>query len=245
MLAMLHALASTASYREVWWLYRTRNRDDHPFAQESRDLIKALAHCRAYICYSKPGPADRLRDDYDATGHLGVPVLDQLGVPRDADFYLCGLPAFLNTLAAALKSWGVTATRIHTEIFGPVESKTPGIASAPSRHPHPPRGIAGSWTTSHIHLKWTHDRLESGLPKFAGVRRSVRRSREVGVPDWRLPYMRMRADRWSRQLSARPAGGAGGRQRAPLLLTPGGRRGSRSLGVAFGLSAQRVDCDKE
>src|SRR5580693_7965650 len=35
-LAMLHALASTAPNREVWWLYGTRNHDDHPFAQESR-----------------------------------------------------------------------------------------------------------------------------------------------------------------------------------------------------------------
>lgn len=159
-LAMLHALASTASPREVWWLYGTRNRDDHPFAQESRDLIKSLANSRAYICYSKPGPADRLRQDYDAPGHLGVPVLDQLGVPRDADFYLCGPPAFLNSLAAALKSWGATATRIHTEIFGPVESKTPGIASAPSRPPHPPRGTAGpgpqvTFTRSGLTVGWS------------------------------------------------------------------------------------------
>jgi ferredoxin-NADP reductase len=160
LLAMLHALASAASPREVWWLYGTRSRDDHPFARESRDLIKALAHGRGFICYSKPGPTDRLRQDYDAPGHLGVPVFNQLGVPRDADFYLCGPPAFLNSLAAALKSWGVTATRIHTEIFGSAESFTPGIASAASRHPHPPEGTVGpgpqvTFTRSGLTVAWS------------------------------------------------------------------------------------------
>ena len=41
-LAMLHALAAEASPRQVWWLYGARNRDDHPFAQESRGLVQAL-----------------------------------------------------------------------------------------------------------------------------------------------------------------------------------------------------------
>jgi ferredoxin len=91
---------------------------------------------------------------------LGVPVVDQLGAPRDADFYLCGPPAFLNGLTAALKSWGVPATRIYTEIFGPVEAITPGIASAPGRSPHAPAGAAGAgpqvtFTRSGLTAAWS------------------------------------------------------------------------------------------
>ena len=48
-LAMLHALASGNSLREVWWLYGARNRNEHPFAGESRQLVRSLAHGRSHV----------------------------------------------------------------------------------------------------------------------------------------------------------------------------------------------------
>src|SRR5215472_11870092 len=41
-LSMLHSLAIQKSAREVWWLYGARSGKDHPFAQESRELVQAL-----------------------------------------------------------------------------------------------------------------------------------------------------------------------------------------------------------
>src|SRR5271166_6174547 len=38
-MAMLHALAAQASVRPVWWIYGARNRLDHIFARETRDLL--------------------------------------------------------------------------------------------------------------------------------------------------------------------------------------------------------------
>ena len=101
-LAMLHALASAGSTREVWWLYGARDGSDHPFAQESRELLQALPRSRNYIVYSRPGPEDQLGRDYDSPGHLNLPTLNQLGVPRDADFYLCGPASFLASFTAGL-----------------------------------------------------------------------------------------------------------------------------------------------
>lgn len=158
-LAMLHALAAESSAREVWWLFGARNREDHPFFLESRRVLESLPHGRSHIRYSRPGPQDLLGSDFDAPGRLDLAVIQQLGVPRDADFYLCGPPAFLHDLTAGLSGWVGDATRVHTEVFGPGESITPGIATAASRPPHLPSGPAGagprvSFARSGIAVTW-------------------------------------------------------------------------------------------
>ncbi|MGO8947159.1 MAG: MOSC domain-containing protein [Ktedonobacterales bacterium] len=137
-LAMLHALAEEKSQQDVWWLHGARNREDQPFTQESRRLLAVLPRSHSHIRYSRPGPQDQLNRDYDATGHFSVPVLQELGVPREADFYLCGPTAFLRDLTASLPDWGVAKSQIHTEIFGPEPSSTPGVIDASRRLPHPP-----------------------------------------------------------------------------------------------------------
>ena len=105
-LAMLHALSSAASRREVWWIYGARNRAEHPFAKESMRLLQTLVNSRSHIVYSKPDPEDKPGVDYDSVGHVDTPLLDRLGVTRDADFYLCGPPSFLRQLTEGLKTWG-------------------------------------------------------------------------------------------------------------------------------------------
>ncbi len=158
-LAMLHALAAESSTREVWWLYGARNRDDHPFFQESRRLLQGLQNCRSYIRYSRPGPQDQIGSDFDAPGHLDVAALQQLGVPPDADFYLCGPTTFLRDLTSGLSAWGVNASRVHTEIFGPGAAITPGVATVASRPPHQPAGATGagprvSFARSGLDVAW-------------------------------------------------------------------------------------------
>ena len=105
-LAMLHALAAAASSREVWWLYGARSRKEHPFAEETRTLIKALVHGRSHVCYSSPDPEDRPGVDFDVRRRLDVGLLRELGAPRNADFYLCGPSGFMGRESAAPGSRG-------------------------------------------------------------------------------------------------------------------------------------------
>jgi len=142
-MSMLHALAAGKSQRQVWWIYGARNSKEHPFAQESRSLLKQLSSGRSYIVYSRPSVSDRLKIDFDARGHIDTALLEKIGVPLNSDFYLCGPSSFLVNMQDGLRGWGVPADNVHTEVFGALEGITPGIAPV-GHSPHVPQGQAGS-----------------------------------------------------------------------------------------------------
>jgi len=161
-LAMLHALAATRSTRPVWWLHGARDGQHHPFADEVRRLMIALPRGRSYVCYSRPGSHDTIVEDFDAIGHVSQPVFDTVGVPRDADVYLCGPAGFMAEMKDALATVGVAPEQIRVELFNGSESMTPGVVGAPTRAPHLPeddaatgplvsfarRGIAAHWNAA-------------------------------------------------------------------------------------------------
>lgn len=184
-LAMLHFLSSLKSRREVWWIYGARNGEEHPFAKESRELLQTLVNSRSHVVYSKPNPEDQPGLDYDSDGHVDTPLLDHLGVSRDADFYLCGPPSFLNQLRAGLKAWGVDSARIYQEVFGPEASITPGIAPSSRPPAHAPAGEAGAgpqvaFTRSRLTVSWS-SRFSSLLELAEACDVPVRWSCRTGV----------------------------------------------------------------
>ena len=161
-LAMLHALAAARSTRQILWLHSARDRQHHPFVAEVRHLMPALIRGRSYVCYSRPGPREKIGEDFDAAGHLSRTVFDEIGVPREADFYLCGPTRFMADMKEALAAFGVAPERIHIEIFNGGEAMTPGVVGAVMRAPHPPAGIPGtgplvSFARSGIAARWRVD----------------------------------------------------------------------------------------
>jgi len=164
-MSMLHSLAAEKSQREIWWIYGARNRVDHPFAEESRSLLKQLSGGRAYIVYSRPTASDKVGADFDAPGHIDAALLEKIGVSQGSDFYLCGPTLFLQNMRDGLRNWGVPAGNVHTEIFGALESITPGMAQV-VHTPHLPQGPPGSgpsvsFARSGITAAWD--------PKFASL----------------------------------------------------------------------------
>src|SRR5262249_47028807 len=77
-------------------------------------------------------------------GRLGMKVLDQLGAPRNGDFYICGPASFLGDLRSGLTAWGVSLDRIHSELFSGGSALMPGVIAGPTRAPHQPAGSPGA-----------------------------------------------------------------------------------------------------
>lgn len=159
-LAMLHALASAGTTRPVWWLFGARNGEDHPFAAEVRGLVKALPNAKSYVKYSQPGGEDRIGSDFDAAGRLAPADITKLGIPASAHFYLCGPPAFMEDLSSGLRAKGIPASRIHSEAFGSLPPRTPGLKEGPARMPHQPaaaidEGRKVAFVRSGLTVSWT------------------------------------------------------------------------------------------
>ena len=116
----------------------------HPFAEETRTLLKALACGRSHIRYSSSDPEDQPGVDFDAAGRLNLRVLQEPGVPRNGDFYICGPPTFMSDLTAGFAAWSDAPNRIQTEIFGTGPSITPGVAASPRWPPYLPAEPPGA-----------------------------------------------------------------------------------------------------
>ena len=143
-LAMLHALAREHSPRPVWWLHGARNHDEHAFRAEVDELLASLPDSHRLVAYSKPADANPPATDHDVSGRLDLTVLKQAGVPKDADYYLCGPDGFMRAIGAALAAHGVAPERIATEIFGAVATHASGIVKTGDRRPHVPDGPVGT-----------------------------------------------------------------------------------------------------
>ena len=169
-LAMLHALAAERSPREVWWVHGARNGSEHPFREEVRELVDRLPNGHLHVLYSRPEPRDVLGRDHHAEGRVDAEALAALGVPRDAEHYLCGPAAFLDGLTAGLRAAGVPAELIRSERFGPAAPRrnAPTLAAAPTAVEFSRSGVNATWDSSCPTLL---DLAEAnGVPAAAGCR---------------------------------------------------------------------------
>ncbi|MDT5008599.1 MAG: hypothetical protein QOH57_216, partial [Mycobacterium sp.] len=141
-LSMLHALAAAHTTRQVWWLHGARDSSEHPFAEESRQLLSQLSTTRCHIFYSRPLPSDVRPRDYTDVGRLSAEQIGRLGLPQNSVAYLCGPASFMEELAAGLVAHGLEPSRVHSETFGAAAALTPGIAAA-AKPPHLPPGPPG------------------------------------------------------------------------------------------------------
>lgn len=185
-LAMLHALAATRSARQIFWLHAARDGQHHPFADEVRRLMLALPRGRSFVCYSRPDSRDKLGKDFDAPGHLSRPLFEDIGIPREADVYLCGPARFMADMKQALAAFGTTSERIHLELFNGGESLIPGIVGAAMRAPHPPKdatdsGPLVSFARSGIAAHWKPSAYTSILELAEACDVPVRWSCRTGV----------------------------------------------------------------
>ena len=223
MLAMLHGAAAGTS-RPLWWLHAARDRAHYSFAREADDLLAALPASHRCVIYSRPAPGDMPGRDFDRPGHLSLELLHELGVPKDADFHLCGPPGLLADFQKGLAAWGIPWPRVHVEVFGPPATLTPGIFDAAAALPHRPDGPPRRRTHRDVLAKQSRRAMGPAVPQPARIRGSLRHSRAMVLPIGRMPQLREWPGRRRTRLRAGAAGSTGRRQCAHLLRDTENRR---------------------
>ncbi len=130
MLSMVEAIAQEPAPREVWFLHGSRNERGQAMRQYLRNLALAHPKIQVHFHHSQPDAWETAGQEYDAVGRLDVAFLQRQLPSPDADFYLCGPPAFIETLYEGLRTWGIADERLFYEYFGAGKSLRPPTGTA-------------------------------------------------------------------------------------------------------------------
>ncbi|CAK7284007.1 MOSC domain-containing protein [Streptomyces sp. RM1] len=142
-LAMLHQLAATRDPRPVCWIHVAHDRAHHAFADEAHALLTQLPQAHEHVYYTAeatPHPDE----PYVTHGRPTAPSLTAMGIPTDADAYLCGPSAFMDGIGSSLREHGLAPERIHTEQFSALPAINPGVTPTVAVRPHQPPGPTGT-----------------------------------------------------------------------------------------------------
>jgi ferredoxin-NADP reductase/MOSC domain-containing protein YiiM len=142
-LAMLHHLAARASTRDVWWIHAARGPAEHALAAEAHTLLAALPHAHEHVFYSAASPAE-LAEAHARPGRISASALKELGVPPDADVYVCGPTGFMTLMREVLPEVGIDPAHIRSELFGALGAINPGVVGHTAVPPHVPEGPVGT-----------------------------------------------------------------------------------------------------
>lgn len=129
MIAMAKACAKHNPQRHVWFLHGARNGDSHAFREAMVSLNEEYPNMHLHYKYSRPQPQDE--GHYHSQGYVDKDLLatqtikeiEDIHGNSNAEYYLCGSPAFMDSLRNGLSELGVTEDKVFFESFSGGKTK--------------------------------------------------------------------------------------------------------------------------
>ena len=138
MAGMLSHLAAAGSHLPITLLHADVDEASFALRHQVLDDLVTLTGGSAHVWYER-GSDDSSLPSVEA--HAGVMDLDDVKLPDDAAYYLCGPLPFMQGVRSALIDRGVPARDIQYEVFGPdlwqadlATEDTPGASEHTGRH---------------------------------------------------------------------------------------------------------------
>ncbi|MFY0613342.1 MAG: 2Fe-2S iron-sulfur cluster binding domain-containing protein [Hyphomicrobiaceae bacterium] len=118
LISMLNWLVATKSERDVWFFQGARNRHEHAFCDQLKQINRTFPNVHLVVFYSQPSPTCRKGFDYDFVGRVTVDSIRSFLSARDCEFYICGPVDMIPSVTSDLHAWGVPKESIFSESFG-------------------------------------------------------------------------------------------------------------------------------
>lgn len=172
MVSMMEHIIQLGKQRSVVVVHGVRHGKEQPFADHLRARAQQYPNVHLVNCYSRPEPDDVMGTHYQFQGFASAELLKSMLPNHSCQFYLCGPPAFMQSLHDGLLEWGIDQSKIAYEQFGPstIKKKTSGNAVATHDEPDPVTFTETDeivlWSSNHenlLELAEAHDvPIESG-----------------------------------------------------------------------------------
>jgi len=114
MISMVKAATLLNPQRSIWFVHGARAGQFHAFRDEVAAVAQQNSNLHVHFAYSRPQPKDM--GHYHSTGYIDTDLIRSL-VQQDAEYFLCGSPAFMQSLREGLKAAGVPDRRVFFEAF--------------------------------------------------------------------------------------------------------------------------------
>jgi ferredoxin-NADP reductase/phenylpropionate dioxygenase-like ring-hydroxylating dioxygenase large terminal subunit len=149
----------TGKFRPVYFIHGAASGKVHAFGPHVRELAAAHPGMKVHVLYSQPGADDARGVTHDGEGYVTTEVLKQVLPFGDYDFYLCGPPAFMQSLYDGLIGMGVRREQVHFESFATraalkLEAKPEVLAPASGAD----GTVAVRFAASGITADWSRDK---------------------------------------------------------------------------------------
>ncbi len=120
-LSILKTAIEAMPEREIIFVHGCLNEEVQPFKAALDDLARAHSNLTAHYRYSDPEGDCAKREGSCSTGFVDAQLIESLVPKRQADYYFCGPKPFMINIYQDLLKWGIPASQVHFEFFGPRE----------------------------------------------------------------------------------------------------------------------------
>lgn len=118
-MSMLLSVLETTPERPIYFIHAALNSQTHAFREKVQQLAQKHANLKVHYRYNQPLPDDISSGKCHSKGLVDAELIESIIPERDADYYFCGPKPFMVNIYHQLLEWGIPATQVHLEFFGP------------------------------------------------------------------------------------------------------------------------------